>query len=99
MFPEELKETNHMIIGYYPLRGKAQVCRLLCEYLHIPYKDLLFTPKTWEEFKRNHNEFGWTFEEIPFLKDDNLIITETYPICLYILSKANRKDLLGKSLI
>ena len=39
--------TDCMIIGYYPLRGKAQICRLLCEYLHLPYKDLLFTPKTW----------------------------------------------------
>lgn len=26
-------------IGYYKLRGKAQVPRLLCEYLKIDYKD------------------------------------------------------------
>lgn len=26
-------------IGYYKLRGKAQVPRLLCEYLQIDYKD------------------------------------------------------------
>ncbi len=28
-----------IIIGYYNLRGKAQVPRLLCEYLQIDYKD------------------------------------------------------------
>ncbi len=28
-----------IVIGYYKLRGKAQVPRLLCEYLKIEYKD------------------------------------------------------------
>lgn len=49
-----------MLIGYYPIRGKAQICRLLCEYLRIPYKDLLFTPNTWLEFKNTYN-LNWTF--------------------------------------
>lgn len=26
---------NNLIIGYYPIRGKAQVPRLLCEYLSV----------------------------------------------------------------
>ena len=43
-----MQESNRMIIGYYPIRGKAQICRLLCEYLHLPYFDVLFTPKTWQ---------------------------------------------------
>lgn len=30
-------------IGYYSIRGKAQVCRLLCEYLGVDYEDRLFT--------------------------------------------------------
>lgn len=29
-------------IGYFPLRGRAQVPRLLLEYLKIPYEDVLF---------------------------------------------------------
>ena len=36
-----------IIIGYYPIRGKAQIIRLLCEYLHINYKDLLLSPDEW----------------------------------------------------
>lgn len=39
-------------LGYYGIRGKAQVCRLLCEYMHLPYIDILFTPQTWDEFKK-----------------------------------------------
>lgn len=79
------------------MRGKAQVCRLLCEYLELPYKDLLFNAKSWEDFKATQN-LNWTFAEIPFLKDKDTVVTETYPICLYILHKANRMDLLGQNL-
>jgi hypothetical protein len=32
-------DSPTIIIGYYKLRGKAQVPRLLCEYLKIDYKD------------------------------------------------------------
>ena len=31
-------------LGYYPVRAKAQVARLLCEVLHIDYEDRFFTP-------------------------------------------------------
>lgn len=36
-------------IGYFPIRGKAQVCRLLCEYLGVDYSDRLFTLAEWEK--------------------------------------------------
>jgi hypothetical protein len=42
-----------MIIGYYPFRAKAQIPRLLCEYLHIKYKDLFLNPDDWELYKQN----------------------------------------------
>lgn len=42
-----------MIIGYYPFRAKAQIPRLLCEYLHINYKDLFLNPDDWELYKQN----------------------------------------------
>lgn len=43
---------SHMVIGYYPLRGKAQVCRLLCEYLGVPYEDKLFSLQEWDAYKK-----------------------------------------------
>ena len=32
------------------------------------------------------------------MKDNDFIATETFPISLYLINKANRKDLLGRSL-
>jgi hypothetical protein len=40
-----------LVIGYYPFRGKAQIQRLLCEYLHIPYQDYFLDPDQWIRFK------------------------------------------------
>lgn len=68
MAEKYLNNYDGLILGYYPLRGKMQVCRLLCEYLHLNYKDLLFTPQTWEEFKKTQ-KINWNYQEIPFLKD------------------------------
>lgn len=34
-----------IVIGYFGVRAKAQVCRLLCEYLELPYRDRFFTPE------------------------------------------------------
>jgi len=45
------QETNGMLqppklkIGYYALRGRAQVPRLLLEYLKVPYENELFRTK------------------------------------------------------
>lgn len=96
MTTKGIENYDGIILGYYPLRGKIQICRLLCEYLHVGYKDLLFTPQTWEEFKATQN-INWNYQELPFLKEKDFVVTETFPICLYIIQKANRKDLLGRS--
>lgn len=96
--PQILNANDRILIGYYPLRGKAQLSRLLCEYLHFPYQDLLFSHKSWEDFKRIHN-IDWDFDQLPFLKDGDTIVTQTYPMCLYLLNKANRLDLLGETLM
>lgn len=48
-----LEQPSHsIIIGYYPVRAKAQLCRLLCEYLHVDYIDKHLNPTEWDEFKQ-----------------------------------------------
>jgi hypothetical protein len=45
-------EQGCLTIGYFGIRGKAQVCRLLCEYLKLPYQDRYFTPEAWEKYQQ-----------------------------------------------
>lgn len=42
-----------IVIGYFGIRAKAQVCRLLCEYLGLAYKDRFFTPEEWDNYERS----------------------------------------------
>lgn len=39
--PERVPKTP-IVIGYFRLRGRAQVPRLLLEYLSLNYKDQIF---------------------------------------------------------
>lgn len=93
-----LSSKKKITLGYYPLRGKCQVCRLLCEYLHLPYTNLFFTPQSWKQYKKTNTK-GWEFAELPFLQDEDFFVTEPYPIAMYLVKKANREDLLGKTLM
>lgn len=45
-------ESAQIIIGYYSIRGKAQVPRLICEYLGVNYRDELYELVDWDKFKR-----------------------------------------------
>ena len=42
IYSDKTIEMPIVTIGYYPLRGKAQVPRLLLEYFCVPYEDKLF---------------------------------------------------------
>lgn len=43
----KLDSSDKILIGYYDLRGKVQVCRLLCEYTELAYRNVFFTPPSW----------------------------------------------------
>ena len=71
---------SELIIGYYPIRGKAQVPRLMCEYLGVKYQDALYELQEWDKFKREETS-SWDFADLPYLKDGDFIVTEAFPIC------------------
>lgn len=72
--PKEGTKQNRILLGYYAFRGKIQVCRLLCEYLGVPYTDVLYTPNTWANFKETQ-KMNWNYPELPFLKDKDIVVT------------------------
>ncbi len=83
-----------MVIGYFGIRAKAQVCRLLCQYLELPFKDRFFTPEEWEEFERTEAK-DWIIKGLPFLKDGDFVVTGQHGIIEYLVRKADRLSLLG----
>ena len=89
--------TSPLIIGYYPFRGKAQMMRLVCEYLHCPYVDRFFDPDEWKEFKEKETE-GWVIKDMPFLQHDDFVVTGDFAMLIYVMELCGRHDLCGKSM-
>jgi hypothetical protein len=94
---EKEEETQPLTLGYYPFRGKVQICRLLCEYLHVPYVDQLFTPDQWNKYKEGEAK-DWIIKELPFCKDGSFIVTGPSAMIHYVVERANRRDLFGRNI-
>lgn len=93
----EVENDGKLIIGYYPFRGKAQICRLLCEYLHVPYRDRFFTPDEWKQFGLTEAR-DWIMKDLPFIVDGDFVVTGIPACGHYIIEKAQRSDLFGRTL-
>ena len=89
-------EKRKLIIGSYPYRANVNTCRMLCEYLALPYESMFFNPYSWKVFKEK-NTGEWLFEELPYLRDGGFVVTQAYPMCEYIIRKSGKVELLGKS--
>ena len=85
-------------MGYYPFRAQGQIPRLLCEYLQLPYRDQFFDPDSWLEFKRLHHDTH-PIMDLPFLLDGDFFTTGSAAIVTYLICKANREDLLGRTIV
>lgn len=84
-----------LVIGYYPIRAKGQILRLLCEYLHLEYKDLFLDPDEWDKYKKQQAR-DWVIKELPFVIDGDFQVSGAGAVC-YIIEKSGRVDMFGKT--
>lgn len=87
---------TELTIGYYPLRGKAQVCRLLCHYLQVPFHDKHFSLQEWDLYKKE--KASMPVKELPFLAEGKFVVTGSIPMCLYVIDRFGKEELLGRDL-
>lgn len=85
-----------MVLGYYPIRAKGQISRLLCEYLHLDYVDRFFNPEEWNVFKETEGK-KWVLKDLPYLQDGDFVVTGPIGIATYLVEKSGRMDLFGKN--
>ena len=89
-------ESTKVIFGYWALRGKAHIIRLIMEHLNIPYEQITYrTPASWYEdplAKSNRNL------ELPYIIDKDFMIDESVPVLSYILKKNGYQNYLGTSI-
>lgn len=84
-------------LGYWGIRGLAQVPRLLLAYSGVEFEDVLYTERgAW--FDQDKKSLGLNFPNIPYLIDGDFNLTESAAIQRYIISKWGKNDLLGKDI-
>jgi glutathione S-transferase len=90
-------KTNKVTIGYWAIRGRGQIPRLLLAYTGAVWEDVKYTaPEQW--FALDRTDLQLPFPNLPYLIEGNFKLTETDAICRYIVERSDRQELLGKSL-
>jgi glutathione S-transferase len=82
-------------LGYWGIRGLAQVPRLLLSYNGVEFEDVLYSDgDKW--FKEDKQNLGLDFPNLPYLLDGEYNLTESSAVERYIIKKWGKGDLLGK---
>jgi len=85
-----------LTLGYWGIRGRGEIVRLLLEYLGLKYTDKAYVDhKTW--FEEDKSKLGFDFPNLPYIVDGDFKVTETQALIVYVCLKADRPDLLGKT--
>ena len=88
---------NKIKFGYWGVRGAGQVSRHLLAYTGAQWEDVKYvTRQGW--FDKDKKELGLVFPNLPYLIDGDFKLTESRAINLYIIKKAGKNELLGKTL-
>lgn len=90
------RQHSALIIGYYPFRAKAQILRLLCEYLHVQYHDRFFTPDEWSKFKEAEGK-QCVVKDMPFIMHEGFMTSGTWGPVRYIVELSGNSNLLGRT--
>lgn len=78
---------SEIILGYWNIRGLAQVSRLLLTYTKANWKDKLYTdPNSW--FGKDKKSMTFAFPNLPYLIDGDLKMTESIAIYRYIIHRS-----------
>ncbi len=89
--------TDKVVLGYWGIRGLAQVSRLLLAYTGAVWEDLKYTQRE-QWFEKDKKELGFSFPNIPYLIDGDFKLTESKAVNLYIIKRSGKTELLGKDI-
>lgn len=89
--------NDKITLGYWAIRGLAQVPRLLLAYTGAVWEDVKYTSRE-QWFDKDKKELGLPFPNIPYIIDGDFKLTESKAINHYIIKKSGKTDLLGKNL-
>jgi len=89
--------TEKVTLGYWGIRGRAQIARLLLAYTGAVWEDVKYTsPEQW--FGKDKQGLGIPFANLPYLIDGDFKLSESRAIIKYIVARSGNKELEGKNI-
>ena len=89
--------AEKVVLGYWPLRAKAQVAQTILEFAGAEYEIKRYTfDNTQEWFGNDKPNLGLQFPNLPYILHGDVKLTETLAIWRY-LCRQFAPDLLGKT--
>ena len=89
--------ANTIKLGYWGIRAKAQIPRLLLAYTGAQWENVAYSdPAKW--FGDDKLNLGLDFPNLPYLIDGDVKISESSAIERYIIARSGNTELLGKTL-
>lgn len=87
---------SKFVLGYWGIRGRGQVLRLLLAYSGLEWEDKIYSgPEKW--FGNGDKQaLGMEFPNLPYLINGDFKLSESTAIAKYIIKKS-KKDLAGKN--
>ena len=83
-----------MELGYWGIKGRAELLRILLAYFKLEYTE--YNPTSFEEAHAQFAKYHFNFPNLPYLVDGDKHFTESTAIPLYIAQKAGAVDFFGK---
>lgn len=90
------ESKDKLIVGYWGIQGRAHPTRFLLAYHKVDFEDKQYSdPQEW--FGTEKPALNSDFPNLPYIKDGDTVVTETYAVLQYAAWKTGNKDLFGKT--
>lgn len=84
-----------LTLGYWPFGGIVQPARYIFEYFKVPYTNKTYTERS-DWFEKDKPALNTPFANLPYIKDGDVVLTESIAVFQYAALKAN-PELRGKT--
>ena len=79
--------SDKVVIGYWGIRGRAQVLRHIASYCGLNFEDKIYTSP--EQYQGDYTSIG-DFPNLPYIQDGDFFMSETLGCAIYLARRGGK---------